>query len=154
MWEPRRLATLWAFTTCYRDSFTFYVVIQYRLLCGSLSLQLPPSLQLIVSKMLVCEALRRATVTFTHRQGCCLWLDVWDLSSMHLLCCCWLLTWSTEAHGRIQRSPLVSRSPLMLSRKFPFSVCNYLSLVYYMYVQVKSKQAMYNPSVYSVNTVE
>jgi hypothetical protein len=23
MWEPRRLTTLWAFTTCYRDSFTF-----------------------------------------------------------------------------------------------------------------------------------
>jgi hypothetical protein len=24
MWEPRRLITLWAFTTCYRDSFTFF----------------------------------------------------------------------------------------------------------------------------------
>jgi hypothetical protein len=24
MWEPRRLTTLWAFTACYRDSFTFY----------------------------------------------------------------------------------------------------------------------------------
>jgi hypothetical protein len=24
MWEPRRLTILWAFTTCYRDSFTFY----------------------------------------------------------------------------------------------------------------------------------
>jgi hypothetical protein len=23
MWEPRRLSTLWAFTVCYRDSFTF-----------------------------------------------------------------------------------------------------------------------------------
>jgi hypothetical protein len=23
MWEPRRLTTLWAFTACYRDSFTF-----------------------------------------------------------------------------------------------------------------------------------
>jgi hypothetical protein len=23
MWEPRRLRTLWAFTACYRDSFTF-----------------------------------------------------------------------------------------------------------------------------------
>jgi hypothetical protein len=23
MWEPRRLPTLWAFTACYRDSFTF-----------------------------------------------------------------------------------------------------------------------------------
>jgi hypothetical protein len=22
MWEPRRLTTLWAFTACYRDSFT------------------------------------------------------------------------------------------------------------------------------------
>jgi hypothetical protein len=23
MWEPQRLTTLWAFTVCYRDSFTF-----------------------------------------------------------------------------------------------------------------------------------
>jgi hypothetical protein len=23
MWEPQRLTTLWAATTCYRDSFTF-----------------------------------------------------------------------------------------------------------------------------------
>jgi hypothetical protein len=23
MWEPRRLTTLWAFTACYMDSFTF-----------------------------------------------------------------------------------------------------------------------------------
>jgi hypothetical protein len=23
MWEPRRLTTRWAFTVCYRDSFTF-----------------------------------------------------------------------------------------------------------------------------------
>jgi hypothetical protein len=30
MWEPRRLATLWDFTTCYRDSFifTFKEIIQ------------------------------------------------------------------------------------------------------------------------------
>jgi hypothetical protein len=24
MWEPRRLTTLWVFTACYRDSFTFF----------------------------------------------------------------------------------------------------------------------------------
>jgi hypothetical protein len=24
MWEPRRLTTLWAFTACYRDSFTIF----------------------------------------------------------------------------------------------------------------------------------
>jgi hypothetical protein len=24
MWEPRRLTTIWASTTCYRDGFTFY----------------------------------------------------------------------------------------------------------------------------------
>jgi hypothetical protein len=24
MWEPRRLTTLWAFTACNKDSFTFY----------------------------------------------------------------------------------------------------------------------------------
>jgi hypothetical protein len=23
MWEPRNLTTLWVFTACYRDSFTF-----------------------------------------------------------------------------------------------------------------------------------
>jgi hypothetical protein len=27
MWEPRRLTTLWPFTACYRDSFTFYIFI-------------------------------------------------------------------------------------------------------------------------------
>jgi hypothetical protein len=27
MWEPRRLTTLWAFTACYRDNFTFYLSI-------------------------------------------------------------------------------------------------------------------------------
>jgi hypothetical protein len=26
MWDPQRLTTLWAFTACYRDSFSFYVV--------------------------------------------------------------------------------------------------------------------------------
>jgi hypothetical protein len=25
MWEPRRLTTLWAFTACYRDSFTLFL---------------------------------------------------------------------------------------------------------------------------------
>jgi hypothetical protein len=24
MWNPQRLTTLWAFTACYRDSFTFF----------------------------------------------------------------------------------------------------------------------------------
>jgi hypothetical protein len=27
-WEPRRLTTLWAFTACYRDSFTFLIVVR------------------------------------------------------------------------------------------------------------------------------
>jgi hypothetical protein len=27
MWEPRRLRTLWAFTACYRDSFTFFTFL-------------------------------------------------------------------------------------------------------------------------------
>jgi hypothetical protein len=26
MWEPRRLTTLWAPTTCYMDSYTFYLL--------------------------------------------------------------------------------------------------------------------------------
>jgi hypothetical protein len=26
MWEPQRLTTLWAFTVCYRDSFTFLLL--------------------------------------------------------------------------------------------------------------------------------
>jgi hypothetical protein len=25
IWEPRRLTTLWAFTACYKDNFTFYL---------------------------------------------------------------------------------------------------------------------------------
>jgi hypothetical protein len=29
MWEPRRLITLWAFTACYRDSFTFFTVAEF-----------------------------------------------------------------------------------------------------------------------------
>jgi hypothetical protein len=29
MWEPRRLATLWAFTACYRDSFTLPLPLFY-----------------------------------------------------------------------------------------------------------------------------
>jgi hypothetical protein len=35
MWEPRRLTTLWAFTACYRDSFTFFA------LSSNISLSLP-----------------------------------------------------------------------------------------------------------------
>jgi hypothetical protein len=27
MWDPRRLITLWAFTTCYRDCFTFFYLL-------------------------------------------------------------------------------------------------------------------------------
>jgi hypothetical protein len=37
MWEPRRLTTLWAFTVCYRDSFTFtlpFIYFQSNLLFG------------------------------------------------------------------------------------------------------------------------
>jgi hypothetical protein len=26
MWEPRRLTTLWTFTACYKDSFTFIFI--------------------------------------------------------------------------------------------------------------------------------
>jgi hypothetical protein len=29
MWEPHRLATLWAFTVCYRDTFTFFLPLLY-----------------------------------------------------------------------------------------------------------------------------
>jgi hypothetical protein len=28
MWEPRRLTTIWAFTACFRDSFTFTSTFQ------------------------------------------------------------------------------------------------------------------------------
>jgi hypothetical protein len=31
--EPRRLTTLWAFTACYTDSFTFYKFIMINLIC-------------------------------------------------------------------------------------------------------------------------
>jgi hypothetical protein len=30
MWEPRRLTTLWAYTACYRDSFTIIFVFNSR----------------------------------------------------------------------------------------------------------------------------
>jgi hypothetical protein len=33
MWEPRRLTILWAFTACYRDSFTFYHLMIHTKLC-------------------------------------------------------------------------------------------------------------------------
>jgi hypothetical protein len=29
MWQPRRLRTLWASTVCYRDSFTFLLLLYY-----------------------------------------------------------------------------------------------------------------------------
>jgi hypothetical protein len=38
MWQPRRLTTLWAFTACYRDSFTFSPYIRK---CGSLDVSHP-----------------------------------------------------------------------------------------------------------------
>jgi hypothetical protein len=40
MWEPRHLTTLWAFTACYRDSFTFvsYVCIKTYSSCKETSL--------------------------------------------------------------------------------------------------------------------
>jgi hypothetical protein len=28
MWDPRRVTTLWVFTACYRDSFTFFIAIK------------------------------------------------------------------------------------------------------------------------------
>jgi hypothetical protein len=31
LWEPRRFTTLWACTACYRDSFTFYVLMHTNL---------------------------------------------------------------------------------------------------------------------------
>jgi hypothetical protein len=31
MWEPRRFTTLWAFTACYRDIFTFFCTIKRNL---------------------------------------------------------------------------------------------------------------------------
>jgi hypothetical protein len=36
MWEPRRLATLWASTACYRDSFTFRFLPVYSSLIKNL----------------------------------------------------------------------------------------------------------------------
>jgi hypothetical protein len=34
MWEPRRLTTLWAFTACYMDSFTFIIIISVGIAAG------------------------------------------------------------------------------------------------------------------------
>jgi hypothetical protein len=42
MWDPQRLTTLWAFTACYRDNFTFYLLRHAYNIClsdTSLSLQ-------------------------------------------------------------------------------------------------------------------
>jgi hypothetical protein len=36
MWEPRRLTTLWAFTACYRDSFTLFIITIFSHLSGIL----------------------------------------------------------------------------------------------------------------------
>jgi hypothetical protein len=33
MWDPRRLTTLWVFTACYRDSFTFFTFLRFTALC-------------------------------------------------------------------------------------------------------------------------
>jgi hypothetical protein len=33
MWEPRHLTTLWASTSCYRDSFTFSALFKIRIKC-------------------------------------------------------------------------------------------------------------------------
>jgi hypothetical protein len=33
MWEPRRLTTLWAFTACYRDSFTILYLFTMNISC-------------------------------------------------------------------------------------------------------------------------
>jgi hypothetical protein len=39
MWEPQRFTTLWAFTACYRDSFTFlsFYFLNALYSCGSLN---------------------------------------------------------------------------------------------------------------------
>jgi hypothetical protein len=38
IWEPRRLTTLWTFTACYGDSFTFFTIIEHLPLHFTLSL--------------------------------------------------------------------------------------------------------------------
>jgi hypothetical protein len=38
MWEPRRLTTLWAFTACYRDSFTFFNLTEGRIRDNGISI--------------------------------------------------------------------------------------------------------------------
>jgi hypothetical protein len=39
MWEPRRLTTLWAFTACYRDSYTFSYLCRCRQMPGTISIK-------------------------------------------------------------------------------------------------------------------
>jgi hypothetical protein len=34
IWEPRRLTTIWAFTACYSDSFTFYTFYSLQNILG------------------------------------------------------------------------------------------------------------------------
>jgi hypothetical protein len=51
MWEPRRLITLWAFTACYRDSFSFYLYSGKVIRLTSFNLQYFSSARLLTRGM-------------------------------------------------------------------------------------------------------
>jgi hypothetical protein len=55
MWEPRRLTTLWAFTACYRDTFTF----SYLTFCYDLYIHL--ALFKVVSFLKICKNISSAS---------------------------------------------------------------------------------------------
>jgi hypothetical protein len=40
MWEPRHLTLLWAFTACYRDSFTYFTLLTYYVLICNMLMRL------------------------------------------------------------------------------------------------------------------
>jgi hypothetical protein len=86
MWDPQRLTTLWVFTACYRDSFTYSGVKEY---CDVLRYWRRRSDCYFV---LFSTSLFATTITFTicalhFRVHSLSWLVLWWLTS-------WLLLWS------------------------------------------------------------
>jgi hypothetical protein len=61
MWEPRRLTTLWAFTACYRDSFTFLLHI-----LNKYDLTTAPPLHRISSQLYQPTVLQLEAMLYSH----------------------------------------------------------------------------------------
>jgi hypothetical protein len=96
MWEPRRLTTLWASTSCYRNSFTLLFPIWLR---GAV-LEV-----LIFRSPLQFRFRRRNKFTLSEISTLCLIVDRWGFILKVLPICCiwdnseWFAT-IAKAHGR------------------------------------------------------